>query len=99
MDQRASSWAIGDLVAWGEIPVADFAEVRHLLLTSRPTGGPVGFASAIVVAGARRVTLPLGGRPAAGRCCAVFESAVRSRGAIPVRRPTTPGALRAPLKM
>ena len=32
---------------------------------------------------------PPGGRPAAGGCCAAFESAVGSRGAIPVRRPAT----------
>jgi hypothetical protein len=38
--------------------------------------------------------LPPGGRPAAGECCAAVESAVDSRGAIPVRRPTT--ARRAP---
>jgi uncharacterized protein (TIGR02569 family) len=30
LDQRSSPWAIGDRVAWGEIPASDFADVRHL---------------------------------------------------------------------
>jgi uncharacterized protein (TIGR02569 family) len=30
LDQRASRWAIGDRVAWGEIPASEFPDVRHL---------------------------------------------------------------------
>jgi uncharacterized protein (TIGR02569 family) len=30
LDQRSSRWAIGDRVAWGEIPASQFPGVRHL---------------------------------------------------------------------
>jgi uncharacterized protein (TIGR02569 family) len=30
LDQRSSPWAIGDRVAWGEIPASEFPHVRHL---------------------------------------------------------------------
>jgi uncharacterized protein (TIGR02569 family) len=30
LDGRVSPWAVGDRVAWGEIPVAEFARVNHL---------------------------------------------------------------------
>ena len=30
LDRRQSPWAIGDRVAWGELPVARFARVRHI---------------------------------------------------------------------
>ena len=43
LDQRASPWAIGDRVAWGEIPAADFAKVSHLprlVATLRPVTAP-----------------------------------------------------------
>jgi uncharacterized protein (TIGR02569 family) len=30
LDQRSSPWAIGDRVAWGEIPASDFPHIRHL---------------------------------------------------------------------
>ena len=30
LDQRSSPWAMGDRVAWGEIPASDFPHVRHL---------------------------------------------------------------------
>ena len=43
LDQRASPWAIGDRVAWGEIPAAEFAKVSHLprlAATLRPVTAP-----------------------------------------------------------
>jgi uncharacterized protein (TIGR02569 family) len=43
LDRRSSPWAIGDRVAWGELPARDFAQVRHLpQLTSalRPVTAP-----------------------------------------------------------
>ncbi len=30
LDQRDSPWAIGDRIAWGEIPAAEFDQVNHL---------------------------------------------------------------------
>jgi uncharacterized protein (TIGR02569 family) len=30
LDERVSPWAVGDRVAWGDIPVAHFARVNHL---------------------------------------------------------------------
>lgn len=43
LDQRASPWAIGDRVAWGEIPVAEFEQVGHLprlAAALRPVSAP-----------------------------------------------------------
>jgi uncharacterized protein (TIGR02569 family) len=31
LDRRSSPWAVGDRVAWGEIPADEFPHVRHLL--------------------------------------------------------------------
>jgi uncharacterized protein (TIGR02569 family) len=30
LDRRTNHWAIGERVAWGELPAADFAQVKHL---------------------------------------------------------------------
>ena len=30
LDRRTDHWAIGDRVAWGELPAADFEHVKHL---------------------------------------------------------------------
>jgi uncharacterized protein (TIGR02569 family) len=43
LDQRSSPWAVGDRVAWGEIPAAEFAQVNHvprLAAALRPVGAP-----------------------------------------------------------
>lgn len=43
LDRRASPWDIGDRVAWGEIPIAQFAHVRHvrrLAAVIRPVTAP-----------------------------------------------------------
>ena len=43
LDQRASPWAIGDRVAWGELPMAEFEQVSHLprlAATLRPVSAP-----------------------------------------------------------
>lgn len=43
LDQRHSSWTVGDQVAWGEIPVAQFAHVPHLprlAAARRPVSAP-----------------------------------------------------------
>jgi uncharacterized protein (TIGR02569 family) len=43
LDQRASPWAIGDRVAWGEIPAAEFEQVSHLprlAAALRPVSAP-----------------------------------------------------------
>jgi uncharacterized protein (TIGR02569 family) len=43
LDQRSNRWAIGDRVAWGEIPASEFPHVRHLaeLVTAlRPVTAP-----------------------------------------------------------
>jgi uncharacterized protein (TIGR02569 family) len=47
LDRRSSPWAIGDRVAWGEIPVSQFPHVRHL---SRLTAAlrPVTAASQLI---------------------------------------------------
>jgi uncharacterized protein (TIGR02569 family) len=31
LDRRMNHWAVGERVAWGELPVEDFAHVKHLL--------------------------------------------------------------------
>lgn len=41
LDQRTDPWAIGDRVAWGELPVSDFAVAKHverLTAARRPAG-------------------------------------------------------------
>lgn len=43
LDERTHRWAIGDRVAWGELPAADFAHVKHvprLLAAARPLHAP-----------------------------------------------------------
>ena len=43
LDGRASPWAVGDRVAWDEIPVAQFAQVTHLARLAaalRPVSAP-----------------------------------------------------------
>jgi uncharacterized protein (TIGR02569 family) len=43
LDERTSPWAVGDRVAWGEIPVAEFARVSHLprlAAALRPVSAP-----------------------------------------------------------
>ena len=30
LDQRTDPWAIGDRVAWGDLPVSDFADAKHV---------------------------------------------------------------------
>jgi uncharacterized protein (TIGR02569 family) len=43
LDQRSSRWAIGDRVAWGEIPASQFPNVRHLpklVVALRPVTAP-----------------------------------------------------------
>ncbi len=43
LDHRQSPWAIGDRVAWGETPMAEFAHVRHvprLAAAVRPVTAP-----------------------------------------------------------
>ncbi len=43
LDQRVSPWAVGDRVAWGEIPAAEFAQVSHvprLAAAVRPVSAP-----------------------------------------------------------
>lgn len=43
LDRRTDHWAIGDRVAWGELPAEDFAHVKHvprLLAACRPVAAP-----------------------------------------------------------
>jgi uncharacterized protein (TIGR02569 family) len=43
LDRRESPWVTGDRVAWGELPVAHFAHVRHvhqLAAATRPVAAP-----------------------------------------------------------
>jgi len=43
LDQHASPWAVGDRVAWGELPAAEFAQVGHLprlAAALRPVSAP-----------------------------------------------------------
>ncbi len=43
LDQRDSPWAIGDRVAWGELPASEFAQVNHLgrlAAARRPLSAP-----------------------------------------------------------
>jgi uncharacterized protein (TIGR02569 family) len=43
LDRRSNRWAIGDRVAWGELPASDFAHVRHLaqlISALRPVTAP-----------------------------------------------------------
>ncbi|MGO8960036.1 MAG: TIGR02569 family protein [Streptosporangiaceae bacterium] len=43
LDQRDSPWAIGDRVAWGELPAGEFAQVHHLrrlIAARRPVPAP-----------------------------------------------------------
>jgi uncharacterized protein (TIGR02569 family) len=42
IDRRTDHWAVGDRVAWGELPAADFAHVKHvprLVASLRPVEG------------------------------------------------------------
>ena len=43
LDRRTDPWSVGDRVAWGELPTADFAQVRHvkrLAAAMRPLQAP-----------------------------------------------------------
>ena len=43
IDARTDHWAIGDRVAWGEVPAVEFAHVKHLprlMAALRPTDAP-----------------------------------------------------------
>jgi uncharacterized protein (TIGR02569 family) len=42
LDRRTDPWAVGDRVAWGELPAAEFEDVKHLTRlvdALRPVGG------------------------------------------------------------